>query len=59
MSAVTDLRKPSVPMPADLYDRLERIAQSNERKVAAEIRVAVREYVERVESAERASETAA
>lgn len=36
-------------VPADLKGRLEAVAEANERTVAQELRIAIREYVERHE----------
>jgi metal-responsive CopG/Arc/MetJ family transcriptional regulator len=50
-----DTTQQSVVMPTELATRLEKIAKRNERKRAAEIRIAIREYVERHEAAEERS----
>ncbi|MBA2741485.1 MAG: hypothetical protein H0U46_05685 [Actinobacteria bacterium] len=41
----TDFRRTSVMLPAELHDRLIEQAREAERSLAAEIRLAVREYV--------------
>jgi hypothetical protein len=41
-------------LPADLADRFARVAERNERKVAAELRVAIRSHVEAHENGEAA-----
>ena len=46
-------------VPLDLADRFRAIAETNDRKVAAELRVAVKEYVERQEAEVDEEDTAA
>lgn len=50
--AVTQTTIVSVPLPEDLARRLEAIAKKNERKRTADARIAIREYVERIEAEE-------
>lgn len=51
--AVTETVTRSVVLPQSLWERLDKIAAANDRRRAAEMRRAIREYVERHEAQER------
>jgi predicted DNA-binding protein len=46
----SDLQNTRVRLEPDLYERLRKIAEANERHVTQEIRLAVRKHVEDAES---------
>lgn len=48
-ATTTKLSTLAVQMPADLADRIRRLAEKNDRAVATEIRAALRAHVEREE----------
>ena len=47
---MADMTSITVVLPSDLAQRVQSIADKNERKRVAEIRLAIREYVERHEA---------
>lgn len=49
MAAVTETVQIAARVPADLADRLAVLAEKAERSVSAELRVALRSYVEKAE----------
>lgn len=50
---MSGLKKISLQAPASVIERMEKIAKTNERKLSAEVRIAIREYVERHEAEQK------
>jgi predicted transcriptional regulator len=48
--AVDDTTSVTLLIPTELDERVKRVAKTNERKRSQEIRIAIREYVERHEA---------
>jgi predicted transcriptional regulator len=46
----------SIRLPDDMWDKMRRLADANERSVGAEFRLAVKEYLSRHEAASRSVE---
>lgn len=49
LTRVPPVRQPAVALPPDLYERLAAAAREHDRAIAAELRVALRAYLDMLE----------